>query len=100
LAAVNRGVDLHGICLFPAVDMTDWHNGAWLCMGLADVEPLPSGALMRTLCLPYAQMLHRWQRRLHRVTALDADPYDRPVDLEDVVAAAKALDLAGDADWH
>jgi beta-glucosidase/6-phospho-beta-glucosidase/beta-galactosidase len=26
LAAVNRGVDLHGICLFPAVDMTDWHD--------------------------------------------------------------------------
>ncbi|MEA1015623.1 hypothetical protein [Sphingosinicella sp. LY1275] len=100
LAAVNRGVDLHGICLFPAVDMTDWHNGAWLGMGLADVERLPSGALMRTLCLPYAQMLHRWQCRLHRVTALDADPYDKPVDLEDVVAAARELDLTGDADWH
>jgi beta-glucosidase/6-phospho-beta-glucosidase/beta-galactosidase len=40
LAAVARGVDLHGICLFPAVDMTDWHTGAWLHMGIADVEPL------------------------------------------------------------
>jgi hypothetical protein len=42
LAAVNRGVDLHGICLFPAVDMTDWHTGEWLHMGIADVEPLPT----------------------------------------------------------
>ena len=42
LAAVNRGVDLHGICLFPAVDMTDWHTGEWLQMGIADVEGLPT----------------------------------------------------------
>jgi beta-glucosidase/6-phospho-beta-glucosidase/beta-galactosidase len=27
LAAVRRGVELHGICLFPAVDMPDWNTG-------------------------------------------------------------------------
>lgn len=53
LAAVNRGVDLHGICLFPAVDMTDWHSGEWLHMGVADVEELPGGTLMRKPYLPY-----------------------------------------------
>jgi hypothetical protein len=99
LAAVNRGVDLHGICLFPAVDMTDWHTGEWLHMGIADVEPLPSGALMRTPFLPYVEMLHRWQKRLRRVTALDEDPYDTAVDLADVIAAAKELTLIPDADW-
>jgi beta-glucosidase/6-phospho-beta-glucosidase/beta-galactosidase len=99
LAAVNRGVDLHGICLFPAVDMTDWHTGEWLHMGIADVEPLPSGALMRKPFLPYVQMLHRWQKRLQRVTALDDDPFDSTVNLADVVAAAKTLAMTPDADW-
>jgi hypothetical protein len=48
LAAVRKGVDLHGICLFPAVDMTDWHTGKWLRIGIADVERLPNGSLTRT----------------------------------------------------
>ncbi len=100
LAAVNRGVDLHAICLFPAVDMTDWHSGAWLHMGIADVEALPGGTLMRTPFPPYVQMLQRWQRRLRRVTALDENPYDTPVDLADVIRSARELDLAPDANWH
>ena len=97
---MNRGVDLHGICIFPAVDMTDWHSGAWLHMGIADVEELAGGTLMRTPFPPYLQMLERWQRRLRRATALDADPYDEPVHLEDVRAAARELDIAPDRDWH
>lgn len=100
LAAINRGVDLHGICLFPAVDMTDWHTGKWLHMGIADVERLPSGALMRKPFLPYVEALRRWQRRLNRVTRLDEDPYDEPVDLEDVVKAARELRPTADSDWH
>lgn len=101
LAAVRRGVDLHGICLFPAVDMTDWHSGEWLHMGIADVEPLPNGALMRKPFLPYVEMLHRWQRRLNRVTALDADPYDSAVDLSDIRRAAAEMEGAPpDANWH
>lgn len=100
LAAVNRGVDLHGICLFPAVDMPDWHTGEWLHNGIADLERLPSGALMRVPYLPYVEALHGWQRRLGRATALDEDPYDKPVDLEDVVRAARELAPEADADWH
>jgi beta-glucosidase/6-phospho-beta-glucosidase/beta-galactosidase len=100
LAAVNRGVDLHGICMFPAVDMPDWHTGEWLHNGIADVERLPSGALMRKPFLPYVQALHGWQRRLNRVTELDEDPFDAPVNLEDIVKAARELDPKADADWH
>jgi beta-glucosidase/6-phospho-beta-glucosidase/beta-galactosidase len=99
LAAVNRGVDLHGICLFPAVDMTDWHNGKWLHMGIADVEELPSGALMRTPFLPYTTALKHWQQRLGRVTKLDEDPYDKPVDLDDIRNAAKREAPKADAGW-
>jgi hypothetical protein len=100
LAAVARGIDLHGICLFPAVDMTDWHNGEWLHMGIADVERLPSGALMRTPFVPYVEALHTWQRRLNRPTELDEDPYSAAVDLADIERAARELRPEADADWH
>jgi hypothetical protein len=99
LAAVNRGVDLHGVCLFPAVDMPNWHTGEWLHNGIADLEPLPSGALMRKPFLPYVEALHDWQRRLNRVTELDEDPFDAAVDLEDIVRAARELHPSADADW-
>ena len=36
---------------------------------------------------------------LKRVTALDEDPFDKPVDLGDVIAAAKELRPAADVDW-
>ncbi|WP_205480353.1 hypothetical protein [Sphingomonas arenae] len=100
LAAVNRGVDLHGICLFPAVDMTDWHTGEWLHMGIADVEELSTGALMRRPFPPYVEELHRWQRRLNRIETADENPYDSPVDLQDIINAARDLQLQPDPDWH
>jgi hypothetical protein len=80
--------------------MTDWHTGEWLHMGIADTELLPSGALMRRPFVPYVEMLHSWQRRLKRATELDADPFDKPVNLEDVITAARELQPKADADWH
>lgn len=79
--------------------MTDWHTGEWLHMGIADVERLPTGALMRKPFLPYVEALHRWQRRLKRMTELDADPFDEPVNLGDVIEAAKQLQPEADVDW-
>src|SRR3954462_11222808 len=99
LAAVNRGVDLQGLCLFPAVDMPDWGTGEWVHNGIADVERLPSGALMRVPYVPYVEALHGWQRRLNRVTELDEDPFDTAVNLEDIVKAAREMQPAADADW-
>jgi hypothetical protein len=90
LAAVNRGVDLHGICMFPAVDMPDWHTGKWLKNGIADVVELADGSLMRVPFVPYVEALHSWQRRLNRATELDEDPFDKPVDLNDIVKAARS----------
>jgi beta-glucosidase/6-phospho-beta-glucosidase/beta-galactosidase len=99
MAAVNRGVDLHGICLFPAVDMQDWHSRKWLHMGIADVEELPNGALMRKPYPPYVEALRVWQRRLKRVTRLDEDPFDQPVDLGDVAEVARVLAPQADKEW-
>ncbi|MGZ8284398.1 MAG: hypothetical protein ACXW27_02935 [Allosphingosinicella sp.] len=100
LAAVNRGVDLHGVCLFPAVDMPDWGTGEWVKNGIADLELLSSGALMRVPYVPYVEALHGWQRRLNRVTSLDEDPFDTAVDLEDIVKAAKEMKPEADSNWH
>jgi hypothetical protein len=69
---------LHGICPFPAVDMQDRHSGEWLHMGIADVEPLPNGVLMRKPFLTYVERLHHWQRRFNRVTNQNEDPMTAP----------------------
>jgi beta-glucosidase/6-phospho-beta-glucosidase/beta-galactosidase len=98
LAAVNEGMDLHGICLFPAVDMPDWHTGEWLHNGICDL--LPEGeALRRQPHEPYVAELRRWQKELNRVLELDADPFSDPVELADVVAAAKRLNVKADKNW-
>ena len=98
MAAVNSGIDLHGICLFPAVDMPNWHTGEWLQMGLADL--VANGTdLRRVPSGPYVDELRRWQKELNRVTELDEDPFSDPVDLGDVVAAARRLKPRPDKDF-
>ncbi len=99
MAAINRGINLHGICLYPAVDMPDWHKGGWLNMGICDVVD-DDGLLRRVPFEPYVKELRRWQKILNRVTRLDEDPFDSPVDLADVIAAAKRLQPAADSNFH
>jgi hypothetical protein len=36
IRAMQAGVDLHGICLYPILGMTDWHTGEYRAMGLWD----------------------------------------------------------------
>lgn len=98
LAAVNAGMDLHGVCLFPAVDMPDWHTGKWLHNGIYDLVEEGDG-LKRVPCDNYIAELRRWQRELNRVTALDTDPLSDPVELQDVIDAAKRLQKVPDQDW-
>jgi hypothetical protein len=98
LAAVDRGIDLHGVCLFPAVDMPDWNTGEWLHNGIADLVD-EGGVLRRVPFAPYVDELRRWQRLLNRVTALDDDPFSDPVELQDVVDAARRLKADPDRDW-
>lgn len=98
LAAVNEGIDLHGICLFPAVDMPDWHTGEWLHNGICDME-LEGEKLRRVPEQEYVNELRRWQKELNRVTTLDPDPFSDPVELQDVIDAAARLNKKGDANW-
>jgi beta-glucosidase/6-phospho-beta-glucosidase/beta-galactosidase len=99
MAAVNQGMDLHGICLFPAIDMPDWHTGQWLHNGICDLVE-EGGDLKRVPFQPYVDELRRWQKELNRVTAVDEDPYSDPVELQDVVDAAKRLQPQPDDNWH
>ena len=98
LAAVRRGMDLQGICLFPAVDMPDWHTGEWLHNGICDLVEI-DGDLKRMPDPAYVDELRRWQKELNRVTSLDEDPYSDPVELQDVVDAAHRLDMQPDKNW-
>ena len=99
LAAVEAGMDLHGICLFPAVDMPDWHTGEWLHNGICDLCE-EGDKLKRVPSERYVTELRRWQKELNRVTVLDEDPFSDPVELQDVVDAAKRLQMQPDANWH
>ncbi|TFW07143.1 glycosyl hydrolase family protein [Oxalobacteraceae bacterium OM1] len=98
LAAVDRGMDLQGICLFPAVDMPDWHTGKWLHNGICDLEEV-EGDLVRVRDAFYVDELRRWQKELNRVTTLDEDPFSDPVELQDVIDAAHRLKEKPDRDW-
>ena len=101
LAAVRHGIDLHGVCLFPGVDMPNWHTGEWLHNGIADLEPGPDGDDLRRVPFPpYVAELRRWQKELNRATELDEDPLSDPVNLDDVRAAADRLAMRSDQDWH
>ncbi len=98
LAAVDAGMDLHEICLFPAVDMPDWHTGEWLHNGICDL--VPEGELLkRQPHEPYITELRRWQKELNRATTLDTDPFSDPVELAEVIAAAKRLNKKPDKNW-
>lgn len=98
LSAVDRGMDLHGICLFPAVDMPDWHTGQWLHNGICDLEP-QEGKLQRVPNEKYIAELRRWQKELNRVTELDEDPFSDPVELQDVIDAAHRIETQPDKNW-
>jgi hypothetical protein len=99
LAAVNGGMDLQGICLFPAVDMPDWHTGKWLHNGIYDLQE-EAGDLRRVPYEPYVTELRRWQRELNRVTELDDDPLSDPVNLADIQEAARRTPKRPDQNWH
>jgi hypothetical protein len=91
-------MDLHGICLFPAVDMPDWHTGEWLHNGICDLVE-EGDDLRRVPYEPYIAELRRWQKEFNRVMTLDTDPLSDPVELQDVIDAAKRLQPEADRNW-
>ena len=73
LKALNCGVDLHGICLYPFVDLPDWWTGKWAKIGIYDVADKSS--FDRVPCDAYIQELRRWQKLLDQPENVEPDGY-------------------------
>lgn len=75
LKALNAGVDLHGVCLYPCVDTPDWQTGKWAKIGIYDIEH--EETCERVPCEPYIAELHRWQKTLDQPEHVEADGFGR-----------------------
>jgi mannose-6-phosphate isomerase-like protein (cupin superfamily) len=73
--ALARGVDLRGVCWYPAVTSPDWEDPtAFFEGGLFDVAPRPDGRLERVLARPVAAALRAAQAALDPANAPAAPP--------------------------
>src|ERR1043166_5284988 len=62
MKALNSGIDLHGVCLSPGVDIPDWQTGEWAKIGIFDIEDRETTE--RIPCQAYIKELHHWQETL------------------------------------
>ena len=73
LKALNCGVDLQGVCLYPFVDVPDWWTQKWAKIGIYDIEDKDS--LERVPCDAYIAELRRWQKLLDQPENVEPDGY-------------------------
>ena len=73
LKALNSGVDLHGVCLYPFVDLPDWFTQKWAKIGIYDVEDRAN--FERIPCDAYIEELRRWQKLLDQPENVEPDGY-------------------------
>ncbi|HKG23712.1 MAG TPA: b-glycosidase, partial [Blastocatellia bacterium] len=71
MKALNSGIDLHGICLYPCVDIPDWQTQEWAKIGIYDVNDRET--CERVPCEPYIQELRRWQKVLDQPENIEPD---------------------------
>jgi hypothetical protein len=71
--AINAGVDLHGVCLYPFVDVPDWWSEKWAKIGVYDVADKES--FERVPCVAYIEELRRWQKRLDQPENVEPQGY-------------------------
>jgi hypothetical protein len=75
LRALNDGIDLHGVCLYPCVDIPDWQTNEWAKIGIFDIADRDT--CVRVPCQSYIDELRRWQRVLDTPESLEPDGYGR-----------------------
>jgi hypothetical protein len=63
--AIEAGVPIEGVCLYPIIDRFEWENPAhWHNSGLWDYHHEQDGTYTRVLNEEYAAELRKSQRRL------------------------------------
>jgi UDP-galactopyranose mutase len=64
-AALERGLPIEGICIYPIIDRPDWEDGErWHNSGLWDLESNAAGVLERRIASSYADDLQIAQQRI------------------------------------
>jgi beta-glucosidase/6-phospho-beta-glucosidase/beta-galactosidase len=71
--ALNAGVQLHGVCLYPFVDVPDWWTQQWAKIGIYDVADKEK--FERVPCDAYIAELRRWQELLDQPENVEPDGY-------------------------
>ena len=71
--AISSGVDLHGVCLYPFVDLPDWWTQKWAKIGIYDVAD--KDGFERVPYDPYIAELRRWQKTLDQPENVEPDGY-------------------------
>jgi beta-glucosidase/6-phospho-beta-glucosidase/beta-galactosidase len=74
MKALNSGIDLHGVCLYPCVDVPDWHTGQLAQIGIFDLKD--ADTCERVPCKPYIEELRRWQKTLDQPEQIEPDGLD------------------------
>jgi beta-glucosidase/6-phospho-beta-glucosidase/beta-galactosidase len=75
LKALNSGIDLQGICLYPCVDIQDWNTGKLAQIGIYDLKD--SEHCERVPCQNYVDELRRWEKILDHPDDIEADTLSR-----------------------
>jgi beta-glucosidase/6-phospho-beta-glucosidase/beta-galactosidase len=73
MKALNSGVELHGVCLYPCVDIPDWQSGQWAKIGIYDIEDPKT--CERIPCDSYIEELRRWQQLLDQPENVEPDGF-------------------------
>lgn len=73
LKALDAGVNLQGVCLYPFVDVPDWWSQEWARIGVYDVKNRTG--FERVPCDAYIEELRRWQRTLDQPENVEPDGY-------------------------
>ena len=77
IIAVNAGLPLEGICLYPIIDRFEWDNPShWHNSGLWDYAIEADGTYRRVLNAGYAEELRRSQLRLATIGLGTVEPQE------------------------
>jgi beta-glucosidase/6-phospho-beta-glucosidase/beta-galactosidase len=71
MKALNSGIDLQGVCLYPCVDIPDWQSGELAKIGIYDLRDMET--CERVPCDDYIAELRRWQQLLDQPEHVEPD---------------------------